>query len=224
MHEAIQTALKLVRSPRCFVPVNPKISTHFQRSLASRLRRSRAKACGIPVPPLGLLVIQSKIRTSAGILQRQSLTLRPRHHKKALPAREFEHHKMLELFKERHPEVTVGYETYRSVFNSDFNIGFGYPHDILLYMYDETVAKKGADKVCSMLQDFLEYYLVKSVKDVEFFCDGCGGQNNNFTVIRFLHHSFTKKSGLPIRGHSYLDCDLEMVNVNVKADVDVPED
>ncbi|RUS83616.1 hypothetical protein EGW08_008635 [Elysia chlorotica] len=35
--------------------------------------------------------------------------------------------KMYDLFKERHPEVTVGYESYRSIFNSDFNIGFGYP-------------------------------------------------------------------------------------------------
>jgi len=35
--------------------------------------------------------------------------------------------KMYLLFKKRHPEVKVSYETYKQIFNTKFNIGFVYP-------------------------------------------------------------------------------------------------
>jgi len=99
------------------------------------------------------------------------------------------------------------------------------------YCYDETIARKGSDDVCSMLHHFCLYVLCPNVKEVAFFCDSCCGQNKNWSVMRFFHwlvHNkkrFTKVTiTFPIRGHSYLECDKNMALVNTKMPAETPDE
>lgn len=110
-----------------------------------------------------------------------------------------------------------------------FNIHVLANKDAYFYCYDETTAKKGSDDVSSLLYDFFINKLNSNVKEVEIFCDSCGGQNKNYTVIRFLHwtvHGIRRfervKVTFPIRGHSYLECDKNMGLINQKADAELP--
>ena len=48
---------------------------------------------------------------------------------------------MFSLFKEQHPNVPVSYETYRCIFNTKFNIAFGYPRSDTCATCDEFKAK-----------------------------------------------------------------------------------
>lgn len=57
----------------------------------------------------------------------------------------------------------------------------------------------------------------KAMRHLVIFCDSCGGQNKNYTVIRFINvvvHELNLldfiKIIIPIRGHSYLECDKNM--------------
>ena len=89
--------------------------------------------------------------------------------------------------------------------------------DVYFYFYDETVAKKGADDVCSMLYHFIETYILQIVTRLDLFCDGCEGQSKNYTLLRFMDWLVNTKRRFerisirfPIRGHSYLECDRDM--------------
>lgn len=64
--------------------------------------------------------------------------------------------KMHKLFKELHPNIPVSYDSYRSVFNTDFNISFGYPRTDTCSFCDEMNIK-----LESMMND------LKSVKSQE---------------------------------------------------------
>ena len=98
-------------------------------------------------------------------------------------------------------------------------------------MYDETVARKGSDDVCSMFHDFATRFVSNKVKHLDLFCDGCAGQNKNWTVMRFLYylvHSEKRFDSIllafPIRGHSYMECDKDMSKVDQKARTEIPSD
>nr|XP_047129771.1 uncharacterized protein LOC124809804 isoform X1 [Hydra vulgaris] len=56
-----------------------------------------------------------------------------------------------------------------------FNIHVLSSNEVYLYCYDETIAKKGANKVTSMLNNFFIKHLGKEIRSVELFCDSCGG-------------------------------------------------
>lgn len=130
------------------------------------------------------------------------------------------------------PNITTNDVYYKRQLNFiSFNIHVLSNSKSVFYSYDESVAKKGADDVCSMLNHFFYNILPMEVKELAIFCDSCAGQNKNFTVIRFLHYLVTKKNRFdivkvifPIRGHSYLECDRNMSLVNQKAYTEVPED
>ena len=100
-----------------------------------------------------------------------------------------------------------------------------------MYFYDETHAKKGADDVTSMLYDFFTTKVPENIKTLHLFCDGCGGQNKNWTMFRFLHYMVHKeqrfesiKLCFPVRGHSYLECDADMAHVPQSTRTEVPSD
>ena len=59
--------------------------------------------------------------------------------------------------------------------------------NVLIYAYDETAGKRGSDDVSSMLHHFIRTYCPDEVKNLELFCDSCGGKNKHFTVFRFLY-------------------------------------
>jgi len=95
--------------------------------------------------------------------------------------------------------------------------------------FDETVAGKGSDEVTSMINDFIENHLSREIVELELFCDGCAGQNKNYTLVRYFHwlvheqKRFNKITvSYPIRGHSYMECDRDMNAVDCKSDVDLP--
>ena len=99
-----------------------------------------------------------------------------------------------------------------------------------IYTYDETVGKRGSDDVASILHHFIKHSVPQNVRTIEMFCDGCAGQNKNWTVLRFLYalvhlwKRFDKvKVTFPIRGHSYMECDRDLSLVNKTNPIDVPD-
>ena len=129
------------------------------------------------------------------------------------------------------PNITTNDVYYRqqlSVYS--FNVHVLHSNTVYIYSYDETVAKKGSDDVCSMLYHFICNHVKSDVTRSHLFCNGCTCQNKNWTVIHFLYylvhvlHRFQSiVIGFPVRGHSYMECDSDMVHVNQKARVEFPD-
>lgn len=130
------------------------------------------------------------------------------------------------------PNITTNDVYYKRQLNFvSFNIHVLSDQTSVFYTYDESVAKKGADDVCSMIDHFVSSILPENVRKLVIFCDSCAGQNKNYTVIRYLHYLVTQKNRFdrvnvvfPIRGHSYLECDRDMSLINQRSYVEVPEE
>jgi hypothetical protein len=112
-----------------------------------------------------------------------------------------------------------------------FNVHILSSGQSIFYTYDESVAKKVADDVCSMLFNFIYKILPSQVRQLVIFCDSCARQNKNITVFRFFHYLVTEKNRFdlvkmvfPIRGHSYLECDRNMSLVNCNSYTETPDD
>ena len=97
-----------------------------------------------------------------------------------------------------------------------------------LYSYDETVGRKGANEVASMLMAFFNS-LPAEVTHLRLFCDSCPWQNKNWTIFRTLHYMVVHQKRFkeiilhfPVRGHSYMECDRDMVPVNQKLPLETP--
>ena len=88
-----------------------------------------------------------------------------------------------------------------------------------MYMWPETVAKRGANEVVSCLHHYLQNKLLPGVKKVNVYSDGCRGQNHNQTTVQFFYTLV--KTGrfdavdhnLPIRGHNFLPCDRHFATI-----------
>ena len=122
----------------------------------------------------------------------------------------------------------VYYRRQLSVYS--FNIHALDTNDVYLYCYDETTARKGGDDVSSMLYNYFINKLSPTIKNLELFCDSCGGQNKNWTVFRMLYYMVhvikrfeSIKITFPIRGHSYMECDKDMGLLNQKTVVQKPD-
>ena len=73
--------------------------------------------------------------------------------KKLYLSEELNIRKMFQLFKEKHPNLSVSYDTYRNIFNTKFNISFGYPRTDTCSTCDEfTATLKSLDPVNDALQ------------------------------------------------------------------------
>lgn len=128
------------------------------------------------------------------------------------------------------PNVTTNDAYYkRQLTCISFDIHILATNEALFYVYDETIAKKGADDVCSILSHFIDT-LNESVTSLEIFCDSCAGQNKNWTVIRYAHYLVNVKKRFteiqltfPIRGHSYMECDKDFGAINQKHPAEVPK-
>ena len=129
------------------------------------------------------------------------------------------------------PNITtndVYYKRQLSVYT--FNVHILHTNEVSLYCYDETVARKGADDVCSMLYLHMSTF-PPEITTVQLFCDGCAGQNKNWTLIRFLYflvHAIRLFAEItvsfPVRGHSYMECDKDMGHINQKVQAILPKD
>ncbi|KAK3736691.1 hypothetical protein QZH41_011484 [Actinostola sp. cb2023] len=54
-----------------------------------------------------------------------------------------------------------------------------------MYMWDETVAKRGSSEIASCLKHFLTSH-PSGAKSLVSYSDGCGSQNKNIVVIGML--------------------------------------
>ncbi|XP_063228181.1 uncharacterized protein LOC134534082 [Bacillus rossius redtenbacheri] len=88
-------------------------------------------------------------------------------------------------------------------------------HHSCLYVYHESVAKKGANEVCSFLLDYITHCVSKDVTDLYLYSDGCVGQYKNHSMIRMCLGLVQNKMlqnivhCYPVRGHSFLPCDRD---------------
>ncbi|GFO42190.1 voltage-dependent calcium channel unc-36 [Plakobranchus ocellatus] len=129
------------------------------------------------------------------------------------------------------PNISTSNMYYRRQLSAyTFNIHSLGDGEVHLYCCDESVGKKGANEVASMLLHYFET-LPPEVTHLRLFCDSCGGQNKNYTILRFAHFMVnvrTKfehiKMVFPIRGHSYMDCDRDMVVIHQKTPAETPAD
>lgn len=53
-----------------------------------------------------------------------------------------------------------------------------------LYTYHEGIARKGANKVCKFLFNYINEFVPNTVKELRLLYDGTSGQNKNHIVIR----------------------------------------
>ena len=90
------------------------------------------------------------------------------------------------------------------------------------------MGRKGANEVASLLMAFFNS-LPAEVTHLRLFCDSCPGQNKNWTVFRTLHYMVVHQRRFkeitlhfPVRGHSYMECDRDMVPVNQKLPLETP--
>ena len=101
-----------------------------------------------------------------------------------------------------------------------------------MYMWDETVAKRGSSEVASCLRHYLQAYRT-GARSLVSFSDGCGGQNKNLTIVGLyserylsgvydiLNHKFLT------RGHTFLRNDSDFAQIEKRkasATVFVPSD
>ena len=93
----------------------------------------------------------------------------------------------------------VYYRRQLSVYS--FNVHRLDDDSVYLFSYDETCGKKGADDETSMLRYYFDNILPAEITVLllELFCDSWAGQNKNWSVIRFLHHWFTKRGLNPLK-------------------------
>lgn len=71
------------------------------------------------------------------------------------------------------------------------------------YMWDESIAKRGANEVASCVYDFIKKFVLKGVKEFRFWSDNCAGQNRNRIVFYMYAHA-AKEFGVTIT-HSFLE-------------------
>ncbi|GFO26860.1 voltage-dependent calcium channel unc-36 [Plakobranchus ocellatus] len=129
------------------------------------------------------------------------------------------------------PNISSNDACYRRQLSLHTFIVHSLPDDkVHLFTYDETVGKKDADEVCSILYFYFTQVLSEGILSLELFCDSCPGQNKNWTMIRFLHYMVMHQKrfqrisiSFPIRGHSYMECDHDMAVINQKARVETPD-
>lgn len=57
------------------------------------------------------------------------------------------------------------------------------------YMWDESVAKRGANEVATCVCDFIKKFVLKGVKEFRFWSNNCAGQNRNRIVFYMYAHA-----------------------------------
>lgn len=60
------------------------------------------------------------------------------------------------------------------------------------YVWDESVASRGANEVSSCLLNFIQEQVETGVTELRFWSDNCGGQNRN-RIVFFLYTYAARK-------------------------------
>ncbi|CAH0560475.1 unnamed protein product [Brassicogethes aeneus] len=91
------------------------------------------------------------------------------------------------------------------------------------FMWNETVAKRGANEISSCLYSFLNN-LPPHVSHVILYSDTCGGQNKNSIVISMMTYLMRDHPSLKvlehkflIPGHTHMECDCDHALIERKA-------
>ena len=98
-----------------------------------------------------------------------------------------------------------------------------------MYMWNETVVKRGPSEDASCLQKFLETNRT-GAKSLVAYSDGCGGQNKNLTILGLyceLHRNGTYNVINLSRGHTFLKNDTDFAQIEKRkasATIHLPED
>ena len=100
-----------------------------------------------------------------------------------------------------------------------------------MYMWNESVAGRGADEICSCLKHHLET-LPPQTKRLTCFSDSCFGQNKNFQMVCFWNQQVLERfeqvdHKFLVRGHTYLPNDRDFAHIEKRkesARVYVPKD
>lgn len=112
------------------------------------------------------------------------------------------------------PHVTSGDVFYkRQLWEYNFCVFAASSRKSYFFMYDETIAKKGANDVVSFLHYFLEHFIASTVTTLYLYSDNCSSQNKNQVLAQYLYtlantNRFAKiVHRFPEPGHSFLPCD-----------------
>lgn len=98
-------------------------------------------------------------------------------------------------------------------------------------LWNEAIASRGADEICSCLKHYLEG-LPAEVKKLTCYSDSCFGQNKNFQMVCFWNQLLLEKfqqidHKFLVRGHTYLPNDRDFAHIEKRkesARVYVPAD
>lgn len=112
------------------------------------------------------------------------------------------------------PHVTSGDVFFkRQLWEYNFCVFAASSRKSYFFMYDETIAKKGANDVVSFLHYFLEHFIAPTVTTIYLYSDNCSSQNKNQVLAQYLYtlantNRFAKiVHRFPEPGHSFLPCD-----------------
>ena len=99
-------------------------------------------------------------------------------------------------------------------------------------MWNEAIASRGGDEICSCLKHHLEV-LSPQVKKLTCYSDSCFGQNKNFQMVCFWNQQVLQERfeqvdhKFLVRGHTYLPNDRDFAHIEKRKDsarVYVPTD
>ena len=90
-------------------------------------------------------------------------------------------------------------------------------NDVNMYMWNEAIAGRGADEICSCIKLYLDT-LPSHIKRLTFFSDSCFGQNKNFQMICFWNKQVLSRfeqidHKFLVRGHTYLPNDRDFAHI-----------
>lgn len=88
-----------------------------------------------------------------------------------------------------------------------------------MFLWNESVAKRGSDEVASCILKYLQCGDVKNAKHLVVFSDNCPGQNKNWTIMALWHHLVTSgkfesvQHCFLIPGHTLLPSDRDFAKI-----------
>lgn len=99
-----------------------------------------------------------------------------------------------------------------------------------MYVYNESIAKKGQNEVTSLLFHYLTKVIDVTSRDLVVLSDGCPGQNKNYVMMHFMYilvHCLNLFDSItyifPIRGHSFLPNDQDFSVISKRKAVEIAE-
>ena len=88
-----------------------------------------------------------------------------------------------------------------------------------MYLWDESIAKRGSIEIASCILHYIENEIDDEVDKIVVFSDNCGGQNKNWnlvsTYLRQIHSKRFKRIEhfFMVPGHSFLPCDRDFGHI-----------